>query len=336
VADPRGKKESSTAAPRVAVIVPTYRSRPFLPACLGSLEAQTDISFEIIVTDNNSRDGSVEYIKEHHPKVRLLEHGSNLGFSAAVNRGLNLKGDASYIALINPDARAEPLCLSSMVRALERFPTAGIAAARMMKEDPPDRIDSLGVAVTPGFGQVSIGGGLRVFAGFEKPCFVPAACGGGMMFRVEVIERAGLFDEDYFLCWEDIEFSFRAYRHGFKCLFVPEAVVRHLGGAIMGRTSGVNAFHYCRGALPTAVKLLPFTDLLLLMPRILLNRMKVVVLQVGRGGLIASIRGELSSLGLAARMLGKRRNLPAPGAEYRLRDLLEEGQRIRKRMKQES
>ncbi len=318
---------------RVAVIVPTYRSRSFLPACLGSLEAQVGVRVEIIVSDNDSDDGSVAYIREHHPRVRLIENGANLGFSAAVNRGLAKAGRAPFIAPINPDTHTRSDCLARLVDGLIQTGEAGIAAPRMMSANNPDRIDNLGLAVTSVFGQVSIGGGRESFTGFNEQRFVPAACGGGMLFRSEVFQAIGGFDEDYFLCWEDLEFCFRAYRSGFKCLHVPEAVLYHASTAIMGHWSRINVFHYCRGALPTACKLLPMHDLIALFPLMTVNRFKIAVLYAKGGRLITALEGELSSIPFMWRMRKKRRFLPPRRPGFRLKDLLREGDRIRKAMK---
>jgi GT2 family glycosyltransferase len=318
---------------RVSVIVPAYKAIRYLPACLGSLERQKGVEVGIIVSDNASGDGSVEYIREHHPAVRLIENGANLGFSAAVNRALAQTGGAPYIALVNPDTETRQGCLSRLVDALERTPAAGIAVPRLMAADNPKRIDCLGTAVTSAFGQLSIGGGRENILGFHKERFVPAGCGGGMMIRAKVFDSVGPFDEDYFLCWEDMEFSLRAFRSGFKCLLVPKAKILHATTSIMGRWSRVNVFNYCRGALPTAVKLLPMRDLLLLLPLILFNRLKVDALYAGGGRLGSAIQGELSSIPLAWRMFKKRRSLPPAAKGYRMRDLLREGDRLRKVMK---
>jgi GT2 family glycosyltransferase len=331
----RRKEENSADPPRVAVIVPAYRARDLLPDCLRSLEAQEDIALKIILSDNDSRDGSLEYVQKHHPGVILQENKSNGGFSFAVNRGLKHASDAAFVALVNPDACAEPRCMTRLIRALKHHPEAGLAAARMMLSDPKDRIDSLGVAVTTGFGQVSIGSNLHELPGFDVPRFVPAACGGGMMIRAEVFDRIGGFDEEYFLCWEDVEFSLRAFKGGYRCLFVPQAVVVHTGGGVMGHGSALNVYHYCRGALPTAVKLLPGRDLAILLPSILLNRLKVLLLFTGRKRLLPALKGELASLPMAWRMVKKRGALSGADPAFNLRGLLEEGNRIRRWMKSE-
>lgn len=318
---------------RVAVIVPTYRALKFIPQCLDSLEKQRRVDFRIIVSDNGSNDGSVEYIRKNHPNVRVIENKANLGFSAAVNRGLREKGDAPYIALINPDTFVKHNCLARLMDILSRTPAAGIAAPKMMRMDKPTCVDCMGVAVTSAFGQLSIGSGREPIPGFNKRRFVPAACGGGMLIKAEVFERIGEFDEDYFLCWEDLEFSLRAYRSGFKCVFVPWAVIYHAATAIMCHWSEVNVFNYCRGALPTAVKLLPMKHLIALAPLMIFNRLKIALLYAGGGRLLSALKGECSSLALAWRMFRKRRSLPEPRPGFNIVDILKEGDRLRKVMK---
>ena len=203
----------------------------------------------------------------------------------------------------------------------------------MMLKEPAGCIDNLGTAVTSGFGQLSIGHGLAAFPGFESRCFVPAACGGGMMIRAETLQATGLFDEAYFLCWEDVEFSLRAFRAGFKCVYEPDAEILHHKTAVMGHHSPLNVYHYCRGALPTAAKLLSGGEFALLLPRILVNRAKSLLLHARRERLGAAFKGELAGAALACRMRRKRRGLPAARPGFQLRDLLREGDRLRRAMK---
>ena len=321
------------ADPEVAVIIPAYRSLQYLGACIESVESQEEVKAKIIVSDNGSDDGSVEFIRDNHPGVSVIENNANLGFSGAVNRGLKEARDAPFIALVNPDAQTLPHCLANLAKALAATPEAGIAAARMMNAHNPECIDCMGVAVTSAFGQISIGSGRSSLPGFHKQRFVPAACGGGMMIKREVIEAAGAFDEDYFLCWEDIEFSFRAYRCGFRCVYVPDAVMLHASTAIMGHWSAINVFNYCRGALPTAAKLLPLRRLAPLLPGILMNRIKIAVLYAGGGRLGSAVKGDISGLKLAFKAFRKRGSLPGRKPGFELISLLKEGDRLRKVMK---
>jgi hypothetical protein len=116
---------------------------------------------------------------------------------------------------------------------------------------------------------------------------------------------------------------------------VPDAVILHASTAIMGHWSSVNVFNYCRGALPTAMKLLPVRDLILYLPLILLNRVKIALLYAGGGRLGSAVKGELSSIALAWRMFKKRWSLPRAKKGFPLRRLLGQGNYLRKMMKKE-
>ena len=320
-------------APRIAVIVPTYEARSHLPDCLDSLAAQVGVSADIIVSDNASSDGTARWVRKRYPQVRVLENGDNLGFSGAVNRGLEAAGDTEFTALINPDTRTAPDALKRLVEALKRRPEAGIAAARMVRLGAPHLVDNLGTAVTSSFGQVSIGSDRPPLPGFDDERLVPAACGGGMMITAAALRALGPFDEAYFLCWEDVEYSLRAFRQGFRCVYAPEAVIEHDATSIMGRWSKVNVFHYSRGALPTAVKLLPPGLLLALLPRILLGRMALAARFTGGGRLGSALRGGASGVALALTMMKRRVTLPPAAPGHSMRELLREGDRLRRIMK---
>ena len=107
---------------RISVIIPNYEGLRHLPECLTTLEAQAiDEPFEILVSDNGSRDGSDAYVREHHPRVRVLQNGTNLGFAAACNRGIRATtGD--YIVLLNNDTRLPPDWLRELVSAADASP----------------------------------------------------------------------------------------------------------------------------------------------------------------------------------------------------------------------
>jgi len=319
--------------PKVAAIVPTYNSVQFMAACISSIEEQTGADIEIIISDNRSTDGTVEYVSKNHPDVIVVENKSNLGFSTAVNAGFLAAKDAEFIVLINPDTRLKQGCIEELAAALKSTPSAGIAAAKMMNMHNNAVIDCMGTAVTSAFGQLSVGNGRASLPGFEQKRYVPAACGGCMMIRSELFELIGGFDEDYFLCWEDMEFSLRAYRSGYRCVYASKAVIYHAATSIMGRWSKLNVYHYCRGALPTAIKLLPLKLLISLAPRILLNRLKIAALYTGGGRLVSAIKGDLSGIGLGWRMFKKRGSLPPAAPDFPMKRVLDEGDRLRKIMK---
>ncbi len=220
----------SQTAKRVSVIVPNWNGAEHLQECLESLQRQKFRDFEVVLVDNGSSDDSLSLVEREFPWVRIVRNHANLGFSAAVNAGIRAT-DSEYLVLLNNDTRAREDWLERLVSAMDATPDASFAACRMLRYDPPHRIDSAGDRFS-----LLRGGGVNIGAGesaenHDQPAWVFGACAGAALYRRNLFDDIGLFDEDFFLVFEDVDISLRACVAGHRCLYVPEAIVYHKRGA---------------------------------------------------------------------------------------------------------
>ena len=212
----------------ISVIIPTWNRRELLQRCLGSLERQT-VSCPLVVVDNGSVDGTPEMVEASFPEVRMIRCPANLGFSRAVNLGIR-ETDTPYLALLNNDTEADPGWIESGLSALTSLADYGFFASRMVNYFNRDLLDSAGdcysrtgLPYKRGFGHRS--------DQFPQREEVLGASAGAAFYRRKLFDTIGLFDEGYRLYLEDVELSLRAQLHGFRCLYLPEAVVYHIEAA---------------------------------------------------------------------------------------------------------
>lgn len=223
---------------------------------MESLGRQTRRDFEVIVVDNSAK-GLVR--RSGVAGVRVLESPRNLGFGAAVNRGMEASA-APFLAVLNDDAAAHPRWLEAMLAALERRPDAGMCASqvRLFGEH---RLDSAGMLLA-GDGVAKQRGHGRPPEDFPVAEEVLFPSGSAALYRRAMLDAIGGFDESFFLYCEDTDLGLRARWAGWKCLYVPDAVVEHHYSHSAGRASPVKAYFVERNRLFAVVKNFPARMLL--------------------------------------------------------------------------
>lgn len=240
---------------KVTVIIPTVNKKELLKSCLRSLKLQTFKDFEVIVIDNGSTDGTVSMLQQDFSEVKIIKNSSNRGF-VAVNQGIK-QANSEFVALLNNDAVAKEDWLEEFVKGLERNPKAGFAASKILKFDKVT-IDSVGDGFNLNImGGYALGSGEQDKEEFNQERYCFSASGGAAIYRKETFKKVGLFDERFFAYFEDIDFGFRANYLGFKCIYLPKAIVYHLGG----QTSVHNSLYHLRltdrNKIITVIKNLP-------------------------------------------------------------------------------
>lgn len=223
---------------KVTIIIPNYNGKHFMEPCLKSLAEQTCKDFKILVVDNASTDGSVEYMKEEYPEIETLVLEKNYGFSKAVNVGIR-HADTPYVLLLNNDTTVEPHFVLEMIRAIERSRYIFSVSSKMIQMYHPEQIDSAGDLYTViGWG-ICRGAG-RSITNYTEDCEIFSACAGAAIYRRELFKKIGYFDENHFAYLEDIDVGYRAKIYGYKNVYCPSALVYHVGSGTSG--SKYNAF----------------------------------------------------------------------------------------------
>ena len=218
---------------KISVVVPNWNGMKFVGMCLESLARSDFGDYEVIVVDNGSVDGSCEMIEENYPQVRLIKNQRNMGFAVACNQGINA-ARGTYISLLNNDIEVESNWLSKLYEGMERHPECGMGTTKMMFLDQRDVFYNTGDL----FHAWSVGGGRgqgeKDVGQYDKEDYVFGACAGAGIYRREFFDKVGVFDEDFFIFAEDVDLNMRGQLKGFKCIYLPEAKVYHIGTATVG------------------------------------------------------------------------------------------------------
>lgn len=224
---------------------------------MQSLSLQTGIHFEVVIVDNSGR-GLVRR-NGTAPGARVIENPRNAGFGTAINQGLRASS-SPYVATLNDDAAAHPGWLAALVNALDARPDAGMCASQVRLFGEP-RLDSAGMLVARDASSKQRGHG-RLPEDFPVPEEVLMASGSAALYRRSMLEDIGGFDDDFFLYCEDTDLGLRARWAGWKCLYVPSAVVEHHYSHSSGHASPLKAYFVERNRLFVLVKNFPGSLLL--------------------------------------------------------------------------
>ena len=258
----------SAPEPYVTVVVVNYNGGAFLPRCLRAMLAQEGPSFEVVVVDNGSTDGSIEALPEDvtsDPRLRVMAMGENLGFAAGNNRGAE-ESTARWICTLNPDAFPRPGWLTSLAAGAE-VAGALMAGGTQVFADEPDTLDGLGDALhisglawRMGFGHALAG----TVPSVPYPVFGP--CAAGAIYDREMFHAVGGFDESFFCYHEDVDLALRMRRAGAMAVQIPDAVIDHVSSGITGRASPFAVYHGTRNRMWTFAGSMPLAGLILLAP----------------------------------------------------------------------
>lgn len=220
-------------SPLVTIIIPNLNGKRFLATCLDSIFNQQFQNFAIIVIDNGSEDGSVQFIKTEYPSVFLIPFSHNKGFSTAINAGIR-SSESKYICLLNNDIELDQNFLKEMVAVLEVETEIAYCAPKMLAFYNRNKIDGAGDGVFRAGAGYKRGSLEEDHWRYHRQSTVFGACAGAALYRRSFFEKIGLFDEDFFAYLEDVDLNLRAQRLGLKCLYVPTAIVYHIGSATTG------------------------------------------------------------------------------------------------------
>lgn len=273
---------------KASVIVLNTNEKHHLKGCLPSLMRQAYKDFEVIVVDNGSSDGSVEYVKERFPKVKVVSNGANLGFAGGNNEGAKvaLRKKPDFVAFLNPDTEVDRNWLKELVKAASKEGVGG-ATSKALLFSERDKLDSGGGAMNfLGYGW-SLGYNDKDM-GQHKEGETPFVCGGYCIFRREVLEKVGLFDSDYFIYFEDTDLSWRARLAGYRLVFAPKSIVYH---KYMPRFSKRKLYLLERNRIATLLKNYSKRTIILLLPGIIINESAAILYSLRSGWLWEKLAG---------------------------------------------
>jgi GT2 family glycosyltransferase len=282
---------------RVSAIVVNYRRADMTCACLRALRDALDRlgeSWEIVVVDNGSHDGSVDAIRAELPEAAVVELPENRGFPTAASEGIR-RSTGEWVALVNNDVIVEPDAIRELLRVGESAPDVGSVAAQMRFADGDVinsagiGVDRLGVAYDRLLGQ-------PLAASEAKPVEVFGASGGGALHRRRMLDEVGGMDESYFFALDDADLAWRARMRGWRCLYAPAAVVHHHHGATTAHGSEVKYFHVGLNRVRTLAKNADRGLLRRYGPAMVGYDLAYVAFAAARDRTLAPLRGRLQGL----------------------------------------
>lgn len=261
-------------APSVSIIVVNWNGKQLLSGCLQSLRRQTYTDFEIIVVDNGSTDGSLDYLTKIFHDVLPIALSKNRGFTGGNNEGFR-QSSGAYIVLLNNDATLKEDWLESMVSVMESDPGLGSCASKIIIEGT-ELLDSAGDLFTTAFTGTKWGE-LQKAALFTAPRTVAGPCAAAAIYRRSMLEQIGFFDDDFFLNHEDTDLNLRAWLAGWRCQFVPGAVAYHKVSASIGNLSDTSVYYFSRNSLWVWIKNVPTSLMFCLLPQRILYELNSFV-----------------------------------------------------------
>jgi GT2 family glycosyltransferase len=212
----------------ISVIIPNYNGAAYLEPCLNSVLLQSGgPQIEIVLIDNGSQDGSAARVRERFPSARVIANRENIGFTRAVNQGIDASS-GELLLLLNNDTVMQPHSLDMLHRCLEALgaDAGGVQPLLLWAEDP-EIIDSAGIAIGRRFVARDDLRGQPCASAPPEESEVFGVCFACALLRRSVFDRCGPLDPDFFAEWDDVEFCLRARWHGYRFFLIPDAVVLH-------------------------------------------------------------------------------------------------------------
>jgi GT2 family glycosyltransferase/glycosyltransferase involved in cell wall biosynthesis len=283
----------------VSTIIVNHERRDLLKMCLDSLEhalRRVDEDTELIVVDNGSGDGSVDLVRELFPAVKVVELSRNHGFAGGVARGI-AQARGEWIAVFNNDTTVEPDAIDVMLAAGRVNPRVGSVAAQMRFADRRHLLNSAGLELDRlGVAADRLVGTPLAELRESVPYEVFGATGGAAIFRKEMLDQVGGFDESFFAFFEDADLAWRAQAHGWRALYAPQAVVYHHHSATAQHGSPAKLYLVGRNRVRTLAKNASRGMLLLNAPWMLAYDAAYVVYASANGRSLAALRGRVHGL----------------------------------------
>lgn len=240
-----------TKPPLVSVIIVNFNGRRHLERCLESLMQADYENFEVILVDNGSCDGSVEFVEEKYPQIKIKKLEKNYGFAEPNNIGAKI-ASGEFLLFLNNDTVVTPNFIAELVNTTNQDPQIAICQSMLLK--PNGDVDSGGDFVD------TLG---RAYSSKNRPTdtrYILSARGASMIVRKDVFWKLGGFDESYFASFEDVELGWKAWLWGYKVIVVPKSIVYHLGAKTVEHMSETISFHGIKNNIQLRLTNFDFSD----------------------------------------------------------------------------
>jgi GT2 family glycosyltransferase len=253
-------------SPLFSIIILYWNNGQYIQKCLVSLSNQIFSDFEVIIINNGSQEPFNKNLLQdfQNLQIKFIQLPENIGFSAGNNLGVE-HAIGKYIVTLNADAFPQKEWLEHINKAIEKYPDCFFASKQVMANDP-SRLDGAGDVYH------FTGLGWRKFHTYklqklkleEQEVF--SACAAAAIYPKKAFDEVGGFDPDYFSYGEDVDLGFRLRLAGYRCIFLPNAVVQHVGSASTGRRSDFSVYYGHRNLVWTFVKNMPDVLFWILLP----------------------------------------------------------------------
>jgi GT2 family glycosyltransferase len=251
---------------KVSVLILSWNKKEYLKTCLPTLEKVSYKNLEIIVVDNGSKDGTIEYLKKNHPKVKIVANKTNLGFAGGNNAGLK-KVTGDYILLLNNDTKVTKGFIEPLVKVLDTRPDIGVVQSKIIWMEDHSRLDSIGAFLTNTGFLYHYGYLQHDKKAYDKQVYVYTVKGASMLMRADMVKRTGLFDDDYFIYFEETDFCHRVWLAGYKIIYEPKSVIYHkVGGTSNALDNSFVQYHSFKNRICTYLKNLGTWEMIKLLP----------------------------------------------------------------------
>jgi GT2 family glycosyltransferase len=269
--------------PLISIIIVNFNGKKWLKDCLQSIQQQTYEKYEVIFVDNNSTDDSISFVKKNFPKVQLVTLNENIGFAGGNNEGYK-KAKGEYILLLNNDTKIEKTFLSDFLKAFDEIPNLGIAQSKIILMGQ-DKLDTCGGFWTSTSFLYYYGNSKSpTLEKYNKPFPVFSPKGASVLIKREVIEKIGLFDDDFWNYYEETDFSHRAWISGWESWYWPKAVCHHaMGGTSLTFKNDYIQFHNFKNKLCSYIKNLSLIELLKIIPLFIFLNFAIAFLWILKG-----------------------------------------------------
>lgn len=294
----------------ISIIIVNWNSGALLQKCLAHLDNLTCVPEQIFIVDNNSTDESCNQLISIHP-LQITKLDQNLGFAAANNYAIK-RVQTPWVALLNPDAFPNPEWLENLWSAVQTHPDAASFSSLQLMDCAPARIDGKG-----DFYHIS---GLMRRRGFNQPLNMKteeeeevfSPCAAAALYNRESLISVGLFEESYFCYCEDVDLGFRLRLAGYKCVYIPSAIVTHIGSATSGgRHSDFAVYHGQRNMVWTYIRNMPPLLFIAFLPIHFLANIFSLIALAKKGRIKAAIRAKMDAIRSIRRAVAARRQIQA-------------------------